>query len=121
MLRWNFGGVILYLLASMLEGLLNYLSFYDMYFMQNLDRIKCRLLEGTNAQDVRALVLDMQARLLLDMLGKGIESALINPSTLLPEPWQASSDTLSSIEPEKMTVEPALLPSIQVDLSPLCK
>ncbi|XP_062205312.1 mediator of RNA polymerase II transcription subunit 16-like isoform X2 [Phragmites australis] len=79
----------------------------------NLDRIKCRLLEGTNAQDVRALVLDMQARLLLDMLGKGIESALINPSTLLPEPWQASSDTLSSIEPDKMTVEPALLPSIQ--------
>ncbi|GJM91117.1 hypothetical protein PR202_ga07461 [Eleusine coracana subsp. coracana] len=79
----------------------------------NLDRIKCRLLEGTNAQDVRALVLDMQARLLLDMLGKGIESALINPSTLLPEPWQASSDMLSSIEPDKMTVEPALLPSIQ--------
>ncbi|CAL4934187.1 unnamed protein product [Urochloa decumbens] len=79
----------------------------------NLDRIKCRLLEGTNAQDVRALVLDMQARLLLDMLGKGIESALINPSTLLPEPWQASSDMLSSIEPDKMTVEPALLPNIQ--------
>lgn len=85
--------------------------------MQNLDRIKCRLLEGTNAQDVRALVLDMQARLLLDMLGKGIESALINPSTLLPEPWQASSDMLSSIEPDKMTVEPTLLPSIQVWLS----
>jgi hypothetical protein len=78
-------------------------------YMQNLDRIKCRLLEGTNAQDVRALVLDMQARLLLDMLGKGIESALTNPSTLLPEPWQASSDMLSSIEPDniepdKMTV-----------------
>ncbi|XBJ16743.1 hypothetical protein VPH35_008305 [Triticum aestivum] len=79
----------------------------------NLDRIKCRLLEGTNAQDVRALVLDMQARLLLDMLGKGIESALINPSTLLPEPWQASSELLSNIEPDKMTVDPALLPSIQ--------
>ncbi|ONM05395.1 Mediator of RNA polymerase II transcription subunit 16 [Zea mays] len=79
----------------------------------NLDRIKCRLLEGTNAQDVRALVLDMQARLLLDMLGKGIESALTNPSTLLPEPWQASSDMLSSIDADKMTVEPALLPNIQ--------
>ncbi|XP_024988930.1 mediator of RNA polymerase II transcription subunit 16 isoform X6 [Cynara cardunculus var. scolymus] len=48
-----------------------------------LDRIKCRLLEGTNAQEVRAMVLDMQARLLLDMLGKGIESALINPSALV--------------------------------------
>lgn len=84
------------------------------YLLQNLDRIKCRLLEGTNAQDVRALVLDMQARLLLDMLGKGIESALINPSTLLPEPWQASSDVLSSIGPDKMTVDPALLLSIQV-------
>lgn len=85
--------------------------------MQNLDRIKCRLLEGTNAQDVRALVLDMQARLLLDMLGKGIESALANPSTLLPEPWQASSEMLSSIESDKMMVEPALAPSIQVYIS----
>lgn len=79
----------------------------------NLDRIKCRLLEGTNAQEVRAMVLDMQARLLLDMLGKGIESALINPSALVPEPWQASGETLSGIDPEAMAVEPALVSSIQ--------
>ncbi|XP_058078036.1 mediator of RNA polymerase II transcription subunit 16 [Magnolia sinica] len=79
----------------------------------SLDRIKCRLLEGTNAQDVRALVLDMQARLLLDMLGKGIESALLNPATLIPEPWQASSETLSGLDAESMTVEPALVSSIQ--------
>ncbi|KAJ6846362.1 putative mediator of RNA polymerase II transcription subunit 16 [Iris pallida] len=79
----------------------------------SLDRIKCRLLEGTNAQDVRALVLDMQARLLLDMLGKGIESALVNPATLLPEPWQASPETLSAIDAEKMVVEQALVPSVQ--------
>nr|XP_018677872.1 PREDICTED: mediator of RNA polymerase II transcription subunit 16-like isoform X2 [Musa acuminata subsp. malaccensis] len=79
----------------------------------NLDRIKCRLLEGTNAQDVRALVLDMQARLLLDMLGKGIESALINPATLLLEPWQASGETLSAIDADKMVVEQALVSSIQ--------
>ncbi|KAJ6707039.1 MEDIATOR OF RNA polymerase II TRANSCRIPTION SUBUNIT 16 [Salix viminalis] len=79
----------------------------------SLDRIKCRLLEGTNAQEVRAMVLDMQARLLLDMLGKGIESALINPSALVPEPWQASGETLSGIDPESMTVEPNLVPSIQ--------
>lgn len=71
-------------------------------------------MEGTNAQDVRALVLDMQARLLLEMLGKGIESALVNPSTLLPEPWQATGETLSGIESDKMTVEQALVPSIQV-------
>lgn len=71
-------------------------------------------MEGTNAQDVRALVLDMQARLLLDMLGKGIESALISPATLLPEPWQASSETLGSIEVDKMIVDQALVPSIQV-------
>lgn len=82
--------------------------------MQSLDRIKCRLLEGTNAQDVRALVLDMQARLLLDMLGKGIESALINPGSLLSEPWQASGETLSSLDSESMTIEPALVSSIQV-------
>jgi hypothetical protein len=82
--------------------------------MQSLDRIKCRLLEGTNAQEVRAMVLDMQARLLLDMLGKGIESALINPSALVLEPWQASGETLSGIDPEAMTVEPNLVPSIQV-------
>lgn len=79
----------------------------------SLDRIKCRLLEGTNAQEVRAMVLDMQARLLLDMLGKGIESALINPSALLPEPWHASGETLSGIDPEAMAVEPALASSTQ--------
>ncbi|KAK1291105.1 Mediator of RNA polymerase II transcription subunit 16 [Acorus calamus] len=79
----------------------------------NLDRIKCRLLEGTNAQDVRALVLDMQARLLLDMLGKGIESALVNPATLMPEPWQASGEMLTGIDGEKMAVEPALVLCIQ--------
>ncbi|KAK9131742.1 hypothetical protein Scep_011270 [Stephania cephalantha] len=79
----------------------------------SLDRIKCRLLEGTNAQEVRALVLDMQARLLLDMLGKGIESALINPATLVPEPWQASGEIISGIDSDLMTVEPALISSIQ--------
>ncbi|KAF8409292.1 hypothetical protein HHK36_005366 [Tetracentron sinense] len=80
----------------------------------SLDRIKCRLLEGTNAQEVRALVLDMQARLLLDMLGKGIESALINPATLVPEPWQASGEMLSGIDPDAMAVDPALVSNIQV-------
>lgn len=84
--------------------------------MQSLDRIKCRLLEGTTAQEVRAMVLDMQARLLLDMLGKGIESALINPSALVQEPWQASGETLSNIDPEAMAVEPVLVLSIQVHL-----
>ncbi|XP_022848198.1 mediator of RNA polymerase II transcription subunit 16 isoform X1 [Olea europaea var. sylvestris] len=79
----------------------------------SLDRIKCRLLEGTTAQEVRAMVLDMQARLLLDMLGKGIESALINPSALVPEPWHASGETLSGIDPDAMVVEPALVLSVQ--------
>ncbi|XP_042029637.1 mediator of RNA polymerase II transcription subunit 16-like isoform X1 [Salvia splendens] len=79
----------------------------------SLDRIKCRLLEGTTAQEVRAMVLDMQARLLLDMLGKGIESALINPSALVQEPWQASGETLSSIDADAMAVDPALVLSIQ--------
>lgn len=60
------------------------------------------------------MVLDMQARLLLDMLGKGIESALINPSSLVPEPWLESGEKLSSIDPETMAVEPALVLSIQV-------
>lgn len=78
-----------------------------------LDRIKCRLLEGTVAQDVRALVLDMQARLLLDMLGKGIESALVSPATLMVEPWQASSETLTQLGTDAMTVDPALVPIIQ--------
>ncbi|XP_038711662.1 mediator of RNA polymerase II transcription subunit 16-like isoform X2 [Tripterygium wilfordii] len=79
----------------------------------SLDRIKCRLLEGATAQEVRAMVLDMQARLLLDMLGKGIESALVNPSSLVTEPWQASGETLASIDPDAMAVEPSLVPSIQ--------
>ncbi|KAK1381242.1 hypothetical protein POM88_027986 [Heracleum sosnowskyi] len=79
----------------------------------SLDKIKCRSLEGTNAQEVRAMVLDMQPRLLLDMLGKGIASALINLSALVPEPWQASDETLSSTDPEAMAVDPALVLSIQ--------
>ncbi|XP_020263586.1 mediator of RNA polymerase II transcription subunit 16 isoform X1 [Asparagus officinalis] len=86
---------------------------YRQQYGPSLDRVKCRLLEGTNAQDVRALVLDMQARLLLDMLGKGIESALVNPASLLPEPWQASAETLAGIEADKMIVDQALVPSIQ--------
>ncbi|KAL8228147.1 hypothetical protein R6Q57_015731 [Mikania cordata] len=78
-----------------------------------LDRIKCRLLEGTNAQEVRAMVLDMQARLLLDMLGKGIETALVNPSALVVEPWLASGETLNSLDPESMAIDPALILNIQ--------
>jgi len=66
------------------------------------------------------MVLDMQARLLLDMLGKGIESALINPSALVPDPWQVSSETLSSIDPEAVAVEPALVPCVQVCLVNCC-
>ena len=61
--------------------------------------IKCRLLGGTNAQEVRAMVLDMQARLLLGMVGRGIAAALINPSSLVPEPWQASGEMLSGVDP----------------------
>ncbi|XP_050878578.1 mediator of RNA polymerase II transcription subunit 16 isoform X3 [Lathyrus oleraceus] len=82
-------------------------------YCHSLDRIKCRLLEGSNAQEVRAVILDMQARLLLDMLGKGIESALNDPSALVPDPWQVSGETLSSIDPEAVAVEPALNPCIQ--------
>lgn len=66
------------------------------------------------------MVLDMQARLLLDMLGKGIESALINPSALVPDPWQVSSETLTSIDPEAVAVEPALVPCVQVCFGLCC-
>ncbi|XP_019421369.1 PREDICTED: mediator of RNA polymerase II transcription subunit 16-like isoform X1 [Lupinus angustifolius] len=88
-------------------------SQHRLQYGPSLDRIKCRLLEGSNAQEVRAMVLDMQARLLLDMLGKGIESALINPSALVPEPWQASAEALNNIDSESMAIEPALVPTIQ--------
>lgn len=60
------------------------------------------------------MVLDMQARLLLDMLGKGIESALVNPSALVVEPWLASGETLNSLDPESMAIDPALVLNIQV-------
>lgn len=59
------------------------------------------------------MVLDMQARLLLDMLGRGIESALIDPTQFVPELWQASGETLSNIDSETMAVEPALVPCVQ--------
>lgn len=79
-----------------------------------MDRIKCRVLEGVEAADVRVLVLDMQGRLMLDMLGRGIEAALVNPSTLIAEPWQASHDTLTGLGIDAMAVDPALIPTIQV-------
>ena len=66
------------------------------------------------AADVRVLVLDMQGRLMLDMLGRGIEAALMNPSTLIAEPWQASSETLTGLGVDAMAVDNALVPIIQV-------
>jgi hypothetical protein len=77
-------------------------------------------LEGVEAADVRVLVLDMQGRLMLDMLGRGIEAALMIPSTLIAEPWQASSETLTGLGVDAMAVDPALIPIIQV-CSPLIK
>lgn len=64
------------------------------------------------------MVLDMQARLLLDMLGKGIESALVNPSALVIEPWRTDGETILGTDPEAMAVDPALVSSIQVYLPP---
>lgn len=63
------------------------------------------------------MVLDMQVGWLLDLLGKGIASALVDPSALVAEPWQLSSEMSSGIDPEARAAEPALVPSIQV-LSP---
>lgn len=83
------------------------------HYSPALDRIKCRMLEGAEGPDVRAVVLDMQARLLLEMLGKGIEAALGNPATFISEPWMASSETLSQLVNDAMTVEPALTQYIQ--------
>ena len=82
---------------------------------QSLDQIKCRMLEGAEGSDVRAVVLDMQARLLLEMLGKGIEAALVNPATFLADPWMASPEVLSGLA-EVITVDPALLPYVQANI-----
>jgi hypothetical protein len=50
------------------------------------------------ATDVQVLVFDLQGQLMLDiMLGAGIEPALGNPSTLIPESWQASSEKLTRL------------------------
>jgi hypothetical protein len=70
-----------------------------------MDKIKCQILEGVEAADVQVLVLDMQGWLMLDMLGGGIEAALVNPSTLIPEPWQASSEGLTWVGVDAMAVD----------------
>ncbi len=70
-----------------------------------MDKIKCQILEGVEAADVQVLVLDMQGWLMLDMLGGGIEAALVNPSTLIPEPWQASSEGLRRVGVDAMAVD----------------
>ncbi len=66
------------------------------------------------AIDVWVLVLDMQRRLMLDTLGHGIEAALVNPSTLIPQPWQASNERLTGLDVDAMAVDPALVPTVQV-------
>lgn len=76
------------------------------------------MLEGFDTADNRALVLDMQARLSLDALGKGIESALVSPATLVPEPWLASSEVLSGLGPDAMAVDTHLVPNVQVSIIP---
>ncbi|CAK9191657.1 unnamed protein product [Sphagnum troendelagicum] len=48
------------------------------------------------------------------MLGAGIEPALVNPSTLIPEPWQASSEKLTGLGVNAMVVDPALVPTVHV-------
>ncbi|CAK9198991.1 unnamed protein product [Sphagnum troendelagicum] len=88
-------------------------SVHRQYYGPAMDRIKCRILEGVEAADVRVLVLDMQGRLMLDMLGHGIEAALVNPSTLIPEPWQASNERLTGLGVDAMAVDPALVPTVQ--------
>jgi len=70
-----------------------------------MEKIKCQILEGVEAADVQVLVLDMQGWLMLDMLGGGIEAALVNPSTLIPEPWQASSEGLTRVSVDAMALD----------------
>jgi hypothetical protein len=38
-------------------------------------------------------------------VGGGIEAALVNPSTLIPEPWQASSEGLTQVGVDAMAVD----------------
>jgi hypothetical protein len=67
------------------------------------------------ATDVQVLVFDLQGQLMLDiMLGAGIEPALVNPSTLISEPWQASSEKLTGLGVDAMVVDPALVPTVHV-------
>lgn len=94
----------------------------EMSFMlsQALDCLKCQILEGMDATDIRALVLDMQARLLMEFLRKSLDAALINPSTLIAEPWQGTPEVLAGFGPDGMAVDAALVPSIQVCLARTC-
>jgi hypothetical protein len=67
------------------------------------------------ATDVQVLVFDLQGQLMLDIiLRAGIEPALVNPSTLNPEPWQASSKKLTGLGVDAMVVDPALVPTVHV-------
>ncbi len=67
------------------------------------------------ATDVQVLEFDLQGQLMLDiMLGAGIEPALVKPSTLIPEPWQASSEKLTRLGGGAMVVDPALVPTVHV-------
>ncbi|KAL2630105.1 hypothetical protein R1flu_014791 [Riccia fluitans] len=87
---------------------------YRQHYSVALDQIKSRMLEGFDAGDSRALVLDMQARLTLDVLGKGIESCLVSPATLIAEPWvTGAAEQMQSLGADALAVDPNLLPNVQ--------
>eukprot|EP00897_Mesotaenium_endlicherianum_P009237 jgi/Mesen1/8341/ME000461S07756 len=68
-----------------------------------LDRVKCALLEGCESSEARAFVLDMQARLLLDHLGRAVEGSLVVPT--LPTPWTGTNEAMSQLGPDALAAE----------------
>ena len=88
---------------------------HRLHLVSFLDRVKCRLLEGVESAEVRAVVLDLQARMLLDHLWKSVEGMMPNPSGLHCTPWESSAENLSQqMGPDGISVDAPLVPAALV-------
>eukprot|EP00850_Spirogloea_muscicola_P012107 SM000077S21581 [mRNA] locus=s77:370359:377840:- [translate_table: standard] len=83
---------------------------HRLHYAPLLDSVKCKVLEAAEAADVQAVMLDMQARLLLSQAFRGVEASLTNNASLLERPWQASQEQQQQLGSDAMVTDPAATP-----------
>jgi len=84
--------------------------------VQALGRVKARVLESVVGPVARAVALDLQARALVEGVGRAVEAALVNPGTSIRTPWVAVAETYAQLGHDAMSVDAALVPTVHVSI-----